>query len=1225
MTGMVVLAVALVASVGWSEPLEWKFPLASHCHEGMAFGDAVTGVLVWGGDDTLNFTVGRSDLWDHRGGYKWTDEQSYSNIVSIVRAGDKERMVSLFKKETPKGEPRNPTILPLGRIVVKMPGAELKRGTLDPFTGQASLFLADGREIKLAMCRGWGGGMFAIKFPEGLERKVSFVHSMEFPNVAKRLVPLGFKPAEKKFLGSEQIGFTWELPADDPVSLGTWCKGKDELCFHTTRSSTCGLCIWSGPIPNYENISKESEGWWRNFWKTAARVTIPDKALQEAYDYGMYRFASMTGVDGVPAGLQGPWIEDDALPPWSGDYHFNINVQECYSPAFRGGHPEHLKPLFAMIKRWHPVLRENAKKFCGIEDGFVLPHSVDDRGTNIGGFWAGTIDHGSAAWVAAMMFKYFTYTRDVEFLKTDAYPFMKGVMNVYRAMMEETADGKLAIPVGPSPEFGAADFHKAIGRNPSFQLAAAHRLARNLIAAAAMLGEKPDPMWIDVEMRLPLCSETKEGIALFEGRTLSESHRHHSHMAGLYPFDVIPMLTDEDLDLVGRTYGQWAKMGTGKWCGWCIPWASILHTHVGDPDMAVSRLHEWLRVYCNAGRGSMCYPNRRIMQMDGQCATVSAILEMLVHEVDGKVDYFRGCPKEWREVRFENVLMPDGTRVSGSRIDGKETITVRPSGAPELPRAAPLDRCAVPPLPEAVENWRNLRFGMFIHWGPVSLSGKEIGWSRGKQTPVEEYDSLYKCFNPVKFNADEWVAAAKAAGMKYVVLTTKHHDGFCLWDTKYTDYNIMNTPFKRDVVKELSDACRRAGIRFGAYYSTCDWHHPDFPVTSPGGRKERARHDLDAYTDYMKNQVRELLVNYGPLLCLWHDVPQKFDVWRGSRIINMERAIQPDILVNNRTRHPGDFDTPEQRIGKFQMERPWETCMTICRQWAWKPDDEMKSLQECVHALMRTVGGDGNFLFNVGPQPDGLIEPRQVARLKEMGDWVSRNAAAVYGTRGGPWKPTKTVVSTRKGDKIYVTFLSKCQEPARLPSIPLAVKSARTLDGKSVKVETSEDSLVVHVPAEAWDGVATVVELTVDGDSMSVPPLSVPTGFEMPGAKASASSVFDKRGVYAAGKAIDGDSETRWATPAGTHKAWLRIDLQKEGTFAGVLMHEECCGSSSRVKRWELQKLEGKEWKTFYTGTAIGSEFKASFAPQKGSSFRINILEAVEGPTFSVVKLLAAP
>ena len=144
-----------------------------------------------------------------------------------------------------------------------------------------------------------------------------------------------------------------------------------------------------------------------------------------------------------------------------------------------------------------------------------------------------------------------------------------------------------------------------------------------------------------------------------------------------------------------------------------------------------------------------------------------------------------------------------------------------------------------PAKPEAIERWQDMRFGMFIHWGPVSLKGTEIGWSRGSQIPIAEYDSLYKQFNPTQFNADQWVAIAKSAGMKYIVLTTKHHDGFCLWDTKLTDYNIMNTPFHRDVVKELAAACKKQGIAFGTYYSVCDWHHPDFPLTSPGGKTKR--------------------------------------------------------------------------------------------------------------------------------------------------------------------------------------------------------------------------------------------------------------------------------------------------------------------------------------------------------------------------------------------------
>ena len=307
-----------------------------------------------------------------------------------------------------------------------------------------------------------------------------------------------------------------------------------------------------------------------------------------------------------------------------------------------------------------------------------------------------------------------------------------------------------------------------------------------------------------------------------------------------------------------------------------------------------------------------------------------------------------------------------------------------------------------------MKRWQDARFGMFIHWGPVSLKGTEIGWSRGREIPLEEYDNLYKQFNPVNFNADEWVSIAKAAGMKYIVLTTKHHDGFCLWNTKQTDHNIMNTPFKRDVVKELSEACKKQGIAFGTYYSTCDWHHPDFPLTGQGGRKERAKSDLDAYTNYLKRQVAELLLNYGPLSTIWFDVPQRFDSVRGQGVIDFVRVFQPDILINNRTGARGDYYTPEQKLGKFDNKRLWESCMTIGRQWAWKPNDEVKSLEQCLHSLIRSAGGDGNLLFNVGPKPDGTIEPLQAERLKEMGEWLKKYGYTIYETRGGPFKTEPT-------------------------------------------------------------------------------------------------------------------------------------------------------------------------------------------------------------------------
>jgi alpha-L-fucosidase len=526
----------------------------------------------------------------------------------------------------------------------------------------------------------------------------------------------------------------------------------------------------------------------------------------------------------------------------------------------------------------------------------------------------------------------------------------------------------------------------------------------------------------------------------------------------------------------------------------------------------------------------------------------------------------------------------------------------------------------VPAQPEAIRKWRDARFGMFIHWGPVSLTGHEIGWSRGAQTPVEEYDNLYKRFNPTKFNADEWVAVAKAAGMKYMVLTTKHHDGFCLWDSKVTDYDIMATPFKRDVVKELAAACRKGGIAFGTYYSTCDWHHPDFPLTSPGGKKARETSDLDRYTEYLKAQTKELL-SYGPLFTLWYDVPQKFDAQRGAGVINMARAIQPDIVINNRTGHPGDYDTPEQRIGGFQIDRPWETCMTICQQWAWKPNDRMKSLKECIQTLVRTNGGDGNLLFNVGPEPTGEIEPRQVERLKEMGRWLDTNGAALYGTRGGPWKPATHLVSTRKGQSIYLHLLRKSDGPVTLPALPASITSAKLLNGAAVSHSVKDGILSLEVPSNGWDEIDTIVELTVSGNAMDIAPLKASSPPNIPGAKASASVVYANDPEYAADMAIDGDVESRWATPEGTKQSWLQIDFAKETTFSGIGIEEACCGHTSRVKKFELQQKSGDTWTTFHSGKELGAHFKTTFKPVTTGAIRLNILDATDGPTISEIIL----
>ena len=378
--------------------------------------------------------------------------------------------------------------------------------------------------------------------------------------------------------------------------------------------------------------------------------------------------------------------------------------------------------------------------------------------------------------------------------------------------------------------------------------------------------------------------------------------------------------------------------------------------------------------------------------------------------------------------------------------------------------------------------WQDAKFGLFIHWGPVSLAGSEIGWSRGgerrgywtseTEVPAERYDKLYQEFNPVAYDPAEWVALAKAAGMKYIVFTTRHHDGFSLWDTAANDYKITSplSPYGRDIVGPLADATRAAGLRFGTYYSQPDWKNPDaFTV----------RHA--DYQAYLALQLRELMTNYGRIDIAWFDGLGRSAADYGAPALHqMIRELQPQILINDRNGLPEDFDTPEQRVGNMEVKRPWETCMTICRQWAWKPDDQMKSLDECLRILVTTVTGGGNLLFNVGPMPDGRIEPRQVERLREIGAWMKKNGVALYDTRGGPWANGSWGGSTYREHTIYVHLL---QPPVngrlRLAALPHKITSARLLHGSTpVAFSQTESAVTLDLGATTYQGPVTILELT---------------------------------------------------------------------------------------------------------------------------------------------------
>jgi alpha-L-fucosidase len=343
---------------------------------------------------------------------------------------------------------------------------------------------------------------------------------------------------------------------------------------------------------------------------------------------------------------------------------------------------------------------------------------------------------------------------------------------------------------------------------------------------------------------------------------------------------------------------------------------------------------------------------------------------------------------------------------------------------------------------------------------------------------------------------------------------------------------------------------------------------------------------------------------------------------RGVNTIKLARRLQPDIIINNRTGDGGDFDTPEQEIGSFNLQRPWESCMTISahNQWAWGgPKDGVKSLAACLEMLIRGAGGDGNVLLNVGPRPDGMIDPEQASRLKEIGEWLAKYGESIYGTRGGPWKPTKAVASTRKGNVIYIHILKWTGDSLTLPNLPNKIMRRTLLTAGNLSLTQSTDGIVLAVGPQDRQAIDTLVKLEIDGSAMDLAPIAMTSA--KPGLKAIASNVFQNQDDYSADKAFDGDSGTRWATDGGTHQAWLEVDLGKSTTFSRVAIDEWAPGGK-RVQAFELQYRDGNEWRTFYHGTTIGPLWEKAFAPTKAQRVRLNILQATEGPTLNEVQLL---
>ncbi len=576
-----------------------------------------------------------------------------------------------------------------------------------------------------------------------------------------------------------------------------------------------------------------------------------------------------------------------------------------------------------------------------------------------------------------------------------------------------------------------------------------------------------------------------------------------------------------------------------------------------------------------------------------------------------------------------HVSIPAHARVALFLLAGALATARAAEPAREFRKESPAERAA------RMAWFTEARFGMFITWGLYAIpagewKGKEIPgigeWIMNRaKIPLSEYRELVKQFNPTRYDPQEWVRIAQRAGMRYIVITSKHHDGFCLWDSKETDYDVASTPYGRDLLRPLADAARAAGLRMCFYYSIMDWQHPNYDPL-PAWDKDRPGHrpDMDAYVRYMKAQLRELIEGMGPLGILWFDGEWE-PTWtheRGVDLYNYVRSLQPSIIVNNRVdkgrkgmagmtaegEFAGDYGTPEQEVPSrsFPEGVYWESCMTMNDTWGYKKHDHnWKSVTQLIRTLVDIASKGGNFLLNVGPKADGTFPPEIVERLEAIGQWMEKNGESIYGTTASPFARLRQRC-TKKNGRLYVhVFERPASGLVTLPGLTNTIRGAKWLaTGAALEVLRHEDAPAIRIPELLPDPHVSTIQVDVDGipATLPVPIIQDDDGsVELPGSDArleGASLRYDMLSDSISGWAATDDA-VRWSfhlRKPGDYRIEIEYACAKgdEGGDVQVTIVDqvvtgrlETSGSSHRFHRRELGTIrltEPGEWTAVVRG-----------------------------------------
>jgi len=675
--------------------MDWQFPLP-HTHDGLLLGNGLFGVCVWG-DGKLCLTTNRADFWDLRNHRPVTEKMRFEEMRAVCETQDGERMSRMVESRTPPKGSRmisSPSGLPMGRLELDVP---VQTASLNMADGVLQLEDADGHTYRLAVAK-----QDPVYVLETERKDIEITRRPAWEFLGEYLDSIGHEPP-RMFEQGAITGWLQQLP--DGVCLCLACAQLDDglavtAVYGDTPEQAEELAYAQLQAVNIADVMQSTHQWWQSYWQQIPQVDLPCHKAQEIYYYGLFKLAGLTKEH--PSLLQGPWVEEYQMPDAANDYHFNINVQMCYWPTYAANCPQLLEPLFDRLKKWQPIMQRYAKDLYGIDDGLFLPMSVSTTGEWCGNFWPSFTDHANAGWAGHLMWLHYQYSMDTDFLRDTAYPFLKGAMRVYESILEEQEDGQMCLPLSTSPEFNWAGF-KAVGRNTSFQLACIHFLLEALVEAAATLDVDHEQVaaWQQLKEKLPLYTtytqqdtshspwspwgdiEGLPRLAIYEGLDLERSHRHHSHLAALHPFDTVDFDEPAHAAVMHPTLYRFLEAGPGNWIAFSFVWASIIYSRLRDGEAAYLHYQLWHQLFTTEYRSAVelaripgittwtDQSDSNPMQMDGAMGAINAIQEMLLQTVRGVMRVFPAIPRVWQsDIAFDKMRAPGAFLVSARMQDG---------------------------------------------------------------------------------------------------------------------------------------------------------------------------------------------------------------------------------------------------------------------------------------------------------------------------------------------------------------------------------------------------------------------------------------------------------------------------------------------------------------------------------------------------------------------------